>query len=121
MTLQGNIKRILPEQVVSENFKKREVHVEIPSEYPQVVSIEFTQDKTTLLDNFAEGQQVEIAINLRGREWTNPQGEIKVFNTLQGWRINPMDVAQAATTAPAQATTAAPAQEEETTDDDLPY
>jgi translation initiation factor IF-3 len=116
MTLQGNIKRILPEQVVSEKFKKREVHVEIPSEYPQVVSIEFTQDKTSLLDNFAEGQQVEIAINLRGREWTNPQGEIKVFNTLQGWRINSMDVAQAATAAPAQTDEA-----EETTDDDLPY
>jgi translation initiation factor IF-3 len=114
MTLQGNIKRILPEQVVSEKFKKREVHVEIPDpQFSQVVSIEFTQDKTSLLDNFAEGQQVEIAINLRGREWTNPQGEIKVFNTLQGWKINSMDVAQAAT--------AAPAQVEETTDDDLPW
>jgi translation initiation factor IF-3 len=111
MELQGNIKRILPEQVVSEKFKKREVHVEIPDpQFPQVVSVEFTQDRTSLLDNFAEGQQVEIAINLRGREWTNPQGEIKVFNTLQGWKINSMNVAQAA-----------PAQTEETNDDDLPW
>ncbi|HAB28632.1 MAG TPA: hypothetical protein DCE27_13740, partial [Xanthomarina gelatinilytica] len=33
------------------------------------------------------GQQVKISINLRGREWTNPQGEVKYFNSIQGWRI----------------------------------
>jgi translation initiation factor IF-3 len=116
MTLQGSIKRILPEQVVSEKFKKREVHVEIPGEYPQVVSIEFTQDKTGVLDNFAEGQDVEISINLRGREWTNPQGETKVFNTLQGWKITAVGGAQSA---PA-ATAPAPSLPEATTDD-LPF
>jgi hypothetical protein len=30
---------------------------------------------------------VKIDINLRGREWTNPQGETVYFNTIQGWRI----------------------------------
>ena len=49
--------------------------------------VEFVQDKTDLLNNFAPGQDVKISINLRGREWTNPQGEIKYFNSIQGWRI----------------------------------
>ena len=32
-------------------------------------------------------KQVKISINLRGREWVNPQGETKYFNSIQGWRI----------------------------------
>ena len=30
---------------------------------------------------------IKININLRGREWVNPQGETKYFNSIQGWRI----------------------------------
>jgi len=56
--------------------------------YPQVLSIDFTQDNCGLLDSYQLGQSVEVAYNLRGREWTNPQGETKVFNSIQGWKIN---------------------------------
>ena len=52
------------------------------------MSIEFIQDKTDLLNSFAVGQNVKVNINLRGREWENPQTkEIKYFNSIQGWRI----------------------------------
>jgi len=50
--------------------------------------VEFIQDKTDLLNNYQVGQQVKISINLRGREWVNPQGETKYFNSIQGWRID---------------------------------
>ena len=30
---------------------------------------------------------VKVDINLRGREWESPQGEVKYFNSIQGWRI----------------------------------
>jgi hypothetical protein len=30
---------------------------------------------------------VEVSFNLRGREWTSPQGEVKFFNTIEAWRI----------------------------------
>jgi hypothetical protein len=49
--------------------------------------IEFTQDKCDLLNNYTVGDTVKVSINLRGREWTNPQGETKYFNSIQGWRI----------------------------------
>jgi hypothetical protein len=39
------------------------------------------------LKNEIVGEPVKIDINLRGREWTNPQGETVYFNTIQGWRI----------------------------------
>jgi translation initiation factor IF-3 len=40
-----------------------------------------------LLNNYNVGEQVKVSINLRGREWVNPQGETKYFNSIQGWRI----------------------------------
>jgi translation initiation factor IF-3 len=56
-------------------------------QYPQHILVEFIQDKCDLLNNYSVGQPVKVSINLRGREWTNPQGETKYFNSIQGWRI----------------------------------
>ena len=30
---------------------------------------------------------MRVQFNLRGREWSNPQGEVKYFNTLDAWKI----------------------------------
>ena len=32
-----------------------------------------------------------ISLNLRGRLWTNPQGEEKCFNTLECWKISKLN------------------------------
>ena len=56
-------------------------------QYPQMIMIEFVQDKCDLLDAYQVGQDVKISINLRGREWINPDGVAKYFNSVQGWRI----------------------------------
>ena len=91
MEVQGKIKLIGETQTFGSNgFQKREVVVTTAEQYPQSIMVEFVQDKTDLLNNFAAGQDVKISINLRGREWTNPQGEIKYFNSIQGWRIENM-------------------------------
>jgi len=88
MELQGRIKLIGETQTFGTNgFRKREVVVTTEEQYPQHIMVEFVQDKTDLLDSYQVGQQVKISINLRGREWTNPQGEVKYFNSIQGWRI----------------------------------
>ena len=88
MEVQGSIKVIGEVQEISATFKKRELVVSTDEQYPQTLSIEFIQDKTDLLNKFEIGQNVKVGINLRGREWENPQtGEIKYFNSIQGWRI----------------------------------
>lgn len=74
-------------EVGSNGFRKRDVIVTTEEQYPQHISIQFVQDKTSLLDNFKVGDDVKVSINLRGREWVNPQGETVYFNTIQGWRI----------------------------------
>jgi len=94
MEVQGKIKVIGETQTFGSNgFRKREVVVTTAEQYPQSIMVEFVQDKTDLLNNFGVGQDVKISINLRGREWTNPQGEVKYFNSIQGWRIESLAAA----------------------------
>ena len=88
MEVQGKIKMIDETKTYGNNgFRKREVVITTEEQYPQHILVEFVQDKCDLLNNYSEGQAVKISINLRGREWTNPQGETKYFNSIQGWRI----------------------------------
>ena len=88
MEVIGKIKLIGEVQTFGANgFRKRELVVTTDDQYPQMIMIEFVQDKCDLLNNFAIGQDVKVAINLRGREWINPEGVAKYFNSIQGWRI----------------------------------
>lgn len=87
MEVTGRIKLINPIQPISASFRKRELVVTTEEQYPQHIMIEFTQDRCELLDAFQIGEEVRVSINLRGREWVNPQGETKYFNSIQGWRI----------------------------------
>ena len=87
MEVTGKIKVINAEQQVSASFKKRELVVATEEQYPQFISINFVQDKCDLLNNYNVGDAVKVSINLRGREWVNPQGETKYFNDIQGWRV----------------------------------
>jgi len=88
MEIIGKIKVVNPEQQVSASFRKRELVVTTEEQYPQHILIDFLQDKCDLLNNFNIGEVVKVSINLRGREWVNPQGETRYFNSIQGWRID---------------------------------
>ena len=69
MEITGKIKMIEETKTYGNNgFRKREVVVTTEEQYPQHIL-------------------VELSINLRGREWVNPQGETKYFNSITGWRI----------------------------------
>ncbi|AFL80900.1 Protein of unknown function (DUF3127) [Aequorivita sublithincola DSM 14238] len=95
MELQGKIKLIdETKEYGSNGFRKRELVITTEEQYPQVIMIEFVQDKTDLLNAYKVGQDVKVSINVRGREWVNPQGETKYFNSIQGWRVE--NVSQAA-------------------------
>ena len=107
MNITGTIKVINDAMVVSDKFKKRDFVVTTHEQYPQDILIQMTQDKCDVLNSYNVGDSVDVSINIRGREWTSPSGEVKYFNTIEGWRINKVG------DAPAQA----PAQQE----NDLPY
>ncbi len=88
MEISGKIKKIDETKTYgASGFRKREMVVTTDEQYPQMLLIEFVQDKCDMLNNFQPGEEVKVSINLRGREWINPEGEAKYFNSIQGWRI----------------------------------
>lgn len=91
MELTGTIKKLFDVQQVSPTFRKREVVIETDENYPQVVMCEFTQDRADIPSRYREGDKVTVSINIRGREWTNRDGETKYFVSIQGWRMAPGD------------------------------
>ena len=125
MEVTGKIKMVdTTKEVGTSGFKKRDVVVTTDEQYPQHILVQFVQDKCDLLNSFNVGDAVKIDINLRGREWVNPQGETVYFNTIQGWRIAKLQAETPVTSAPPMPTAeafepAASFTEEE--HDDLPF
>lgn len=78
------------EQTFGSGFRKKEIVITTTEQYPQDLLIEFTQDKIGLLNAYAVGDEVKISINLKGREWTSPDGVVKYFTSINGWRIEKM-------------------------------
>ena len=88
MEIQGRIKTIFATETVGQNgFQKRDLVITTDGQYPQDIIIQFQQGNCAVLDRFQVGQMVKIHFNLQGREWTSPQGEVKYFNTVVGWKI----------------------------------
>lgn len=86
-TISGTIAKIFDVQQVSDKFKKREIVIATGGDYPQMILCQTTQDNTSKLDEFFEGDAVIAEANIRGREWTNASGETKYFNTIEIWKI----------------------------------
>lgn len=87
MEVTGKVKVINEAQTFDSGFRKNEIVVTTEEQYPQHISIEFLQDKVDLLNDLKEGERVKVSINLRGREWTNPEGVMRYFNSIVGWRL----------------------------------
>ena len=88
MEIQGRIKVIFAPETVGQNgFQKRDLVITTDGQYPQDIIIQFAQGNCALLDNLRIGQIVKIHFNLQGREWISQQGDIKYFNTIEGWKI----------------------------------
>ena len=124
MNIKGKILELKDTVQVTDTFKKREFIVEYAEnpQYPEFVKFELVQDKCDLIDNLSVGQEIEVHFNLRGRKWTDPQGEVKYFNSLQAWRIDPVS-SNVAPEGGDPGNTEEPAwlSADENTDDDLPF
>ncbi len=95
--ISGRLHKIFETKQITERFTKREFVVEVEDgKYPQQVLFQFTGDRCSNLDSFSEGQEVSIQFNLRGREWTSPKGEVKYFNSLDVWRMEPTNASAGA-------------------------
>ena len=119
--LTGKLHRIFDTEQIKETFRKREFVVEkVDGQYPEFIKFQLVQDRTNLMDQFSEGDEVTVSFDLRGREW---QG--KFFTNLQAWRIQNASGA-GAPPPPPQASNDMPTEEPPqfssgATKDDLPF
>ena len=87
MEIKGKIKVLNLDQKVSEKYTKSEIVLVTDEQYPQSILIEFSGQKSDLPHPYKVGENVTVSINIKGREWTSPQGEVKYFNSIHGWKI----------------------------------
>lgn len=83
MEVKGKVHVICATETVgAKDFKKRTIVVATDEQYVQYIPIDFVQDKCSILDNYAIGQQVKVSVNVRGNEYNG-----KYYVNLQGWKI----------------------------------
>ena len=115
MEITGTLKVKGTTKQVSDKFSKRDLVITVDDgKYPQHVSMELSQERTELLNTFNVGDTVKVQFNIRGREWTSPQGETKYFNTLDVWSCKLVS-------GTANPVNDAPAKQANISSDDLPF
>jgi len=88
MKITGTLKVKKDTIQVSEAFSKREfVLTVVDGAFSNDILIQLTKDKVTLINDINIGDMLEVELNLKGKEWTSPSGEVKYFNTIECWKI----------------------------------
>ena len=89
MEITGKVIEIFDVKEITPKFSMRSIVIETDDQYPQLLEVEFANDRIKLIDKMSVGQTVEISINIRGRKWSGPKGD-KYFVSLDGWRVQGM-------------------------------
>lgn len=117
MELKATVKKVLA-TVDRGTFKSRKVWLVVDEDlkYPQTIEVEVQQDKCEMF-KVSEGSTITAHLNLRGREWTSPEGKTSVFNSLVCWKWDVL------VTAPVEVQSVAPIAPVATVEDlgDLPF
>ena len=80
----GKIKLISETQTFPSGFSKREfVVTTADGKYPQDLKFEVVKDKTAILDNYKEGQDVVVNFDIRGNEYNG-----KYYVNLSCWKLS---------------------------------
>jgi hypothetical protein len=89
MKITGSLKVKKDTQVVSEAFSKREfVLTVVDGAFSNDILIQLVKDKVTLINDINIGDLLEVEVNLKGKEWNSPSGEVKYFNTIEAWKVS---------------------------------
>ncbi len=87
----GVVEKILPTQTFASGFSKRDIvltdDVGTETKWPNHIAFTFKKDAASVLEKVQEKQRVKIRFAIDGREWTNPQGQVKYFTDLTGLNL----------------------------------
>ncbi|MCF0191190.1 MAG: DUF3127 domain-containing protein [Marinilabiliaceae bacterium] len=74
-------------------FQFREFIVEEPNpqnpQWSNFVPFQASGNSLNAIDSFNVGDEIVVTYDLRGRLWTNPQGEERALLNLSAWRVTP--------------------------------
>ena len=82
MTITGTVHHIGQTEVISDKFSKRLLVVATEDKFNNLAPIEFTKEKTGLLDGLQIGQSVSVEANIGGREYSG-----KYYASITGWKL----------------------------------
>ena len=114
--IKGTLEAIFEVQIFQSGFQKREFLVKTDEQFPQIIKLELTKDKCSILDAFKKGQQVSVDFNLRGSEFNG-----KHYINLTAWRVSANSEDAIANTATEARVNAAPKVIEDIDQDQLPF
>ncbi|MEP6796006.1 MAG: DUF3127 domain-containing protein, partial [Saprospiraceae bacterium] len=81
--VEGKLHKKFDMEQKSGTFQTREFVILVEQgQYPQHIKFQLVQDRCEIIDPIAEGSDIKVYFDLRGREW---QG--KYFTNLQAWRV----------------------------------
>lgn len=81
-TVKGKLHKVFETERKSDKLEIRDFVIKTDEQYPQYIKFQLMNDKTSQVDPFNEGQNIEVSFNLRGRE-----SEGKFFTNLQAWKV----------------------------------
>lgn len=82
LTLKGKILYISDNQKINDKLTRRTFVIETAEKYPQNVQFEMYNDKTNIIDNFNNGDVVEVGFNVRGRLYKS-----RHYTALNAWAV----------------------------------
>jgi len=88
MKITGRLKVKNDTQKVSEEFRVREfVITDDSGSKPQHITFQAIQEMCEQLNDISIDEEMQVSFKVRGREWKNPEGKVKHFNTLQATEL----------------------------------
>lgn len=117
----GTLVKKFETETKGESFRVRDFVIKTNdgSQYDNFVKFQTTQDRTAIIDDHNEGDEIKVHFDLRGRQWQE-----KYFTNLNAWRVESVGAQPASKGAEAENFSDFPSADEEPSaeaTDDLPF
>ena len=91
--ISGTLVKKYEVETKGESFRVRDFVIKANDggQYDNFVKFQTTQDRTAIIDDFNEGDEIKVHFDLRGRQWQE-----KYFTNLNAWRVESLSKAAAA-------------------------
>ena len=95
----GTLVKKYETETKGESFRVRDFVIKANDggQYDNFVKFQTTQDRTAIIDDYNEGDEIKVHFDLRGRQWQE-----KYFTNLNAWRVESLSKSAPTTGGPAK-------------------